>query len=267
MQSPCNWELSYPAGVNGSALANLPAEEKARVESMASDFLWNWTGQQFGECEATIRPCRRPLSPDSLHSGDRFTDGMVEPKGTAGWWPVMLGGNWYNIRCGSHDGACGCSVFESIHLPHSVTSVTEIRIAGEVLASSAYVVDGHALVRTDGDPWPVVLTVYGPESSAFELDVVYGTPIPEGGKVAAGLLAIELAKAIRGDNGCQLPRRLQTLTREGVTVGLMDTFEDIGKGHTGIWLVDSWVASIMSSPRASAVYSPDVPRRRYRRVD
>lgn len=264
MLSPCNWDLEILSGTNDSALASLSPEERARVESMATDYLWHWTGQQFGECSATIRPCRQPIR--RATDGDKFNDGLVEPRGTSGWWPVMLGGKWYNLQCGSHGHDCGCSSLSTLVLPQEVTAVEEVRVAGAPVDPNLYVQDGRRLVRTDGKLWPVVFSPYGPDSTAFELDVLYGTPVPEGGKIAAGVLAIEFAKALRGDNGCQLPRRLQTITREGVTIGMMDTFEDMDKGHTGIYLVDSWVSSIMSPPRASRVYSPDTTHRRFRHV-
>jgi hypothetical protein len=46
---------------------------------------------------------------------------------------------------------------------------------------------------------------------------------------------------------------------------MLDAFDDIEKGHTGIWIIDSWVTSITQPPARSVVLSPDVPRS-YRRT-
>jgi hypothetical protein len=84
-----------------------------------------------------------------------------------------------------------------------------------------------------------------------------GKPVPVGGQIAAGLLACELAKAACGDKSCGLPQRVQSITRQGVTVAVLDAFDDIDTGHTGIWLIDSWVASVTKRPRRWRVLSPD----------
>jgi hypothetical protein len=43
-----------------------------------------------------------------------------------------------------------------------------------------------------------------------------GVPVPAGGQVAAGTYACEAAKAMTGDTTCRLPRRVQSLVRQGV---------------------------------------------------
>jgi hypothetical protein len=94
---------------------------------------------------------------------------------------------------------------------------------------------------------------------------VRGVRVPEGGEIAAGVLALELAKAACNDNTCQLPKRMQTMTRQGVTVAMLDSFDDVDKGHTGIWIIDSWVASMTKTPVRPTVLSPDKPRHATRR--
>src|SRR3546814_8783259 len=74
----------------------------------------------------------------------------------------------------------------------------------------------------------------------------------------------DLAKAACNDKTCGLPRRVQSVTRQGVTVAVLDAFDDIDEGHTGIWLIDSWVASVVRRPRKMRVLSPDRMPPRYR---
>lgn len=111
------------------------------------------------------------------------------------------------------------------------------------------------------------------EIDTFQVTYMRGIDVPMGGQVAAGRLACELAKAACGDNTCALPKRVQTITRQGVTVGLLDSFDDVDKGRTGIWLIDSWVASMnIPQSRAGRVLSPDrrsssrQPRARVRNI-
>src|SRR3546814_15264182 len=104
----------------------------------------------------------------------------------------------------------------------------------------------------------------GGEADTWSILYNRGYPVPAGGQVAAGLLAVELAKAACGDKSCGLPQRVQSITRQGVNIAVLDAFDAIDPGHTGIGLIDSWVASVVRRPPRLRVYSPErmPPRRR-----
>jgi len=245
--APCDWAILYdPACGPGETLESLAPSGVALYEEMAVDYLWNWTGQQFGTCQVAYRPCRQNCGSTT---GGRFT-------------PALIGGQWYNLACGSCGDTCGCGFTSTLRLPPPVVSVDEVRIDGTVLDAAAYELQGRYLVRTDGGRWPTCQDLGAPttEAGTWEITFTAGTPVPVGGQLAAGRLTQELAKAACGDSTCQLPRRLQSLTRQGVAI-VMDTFDDLAKGGTGIWLIDSWVASVTKAPTRSRVYSPDVSRR------
>jgi hypothetical protein len=83
--------------------------------------------------------------------------------------------------------------------------------------------------------------------------------VPIGGQVAAGKLALELQKAACGASGCELPKRWTNIARQGVTISAaLDTYDDIEKGRTGIWIVDSWVTSVTKADIGFSVASPDL---------
>lgn len=266
--APCDWPISFSSCTSCEPLFSLPASGIAVFEEMATAFLWNWTGQRLGVCEVTVRPCR-----------DGCTEGMSTyygsgPYPSAGlgagpWRPVIISGQWYNLGCARCGDTCSCTHTPAISLPGPVDSITAVTIDGEVLAESAYRVDNHKiLVRTDGDEWPSCqdLSAAAGEPGTWTITYEQGIPVPMGGRVAAGLLACELAKAACGDGSCGLPQRVQTITRQGVTVAMLDAFDDIDTGHTGIWVIDSWVASMMKPKPRSRVYSPDIPRPSPRRT-
>jgi hypothetical protein len=79
--------------------------------------------------------------------------------------------------------------------------------------------------------------------------------VPAAGQAAHGVLACEMARAMCG-HPCGLPRRISSLTREGITVAVLDGFAELDQLRTGIWLVDSFIAS--TRDRVAAVWSPDV---------
>lgn len=252
---PCNWPVSY-AGCGGAEetdppepLASLP-EGREKFEAMAVQYLWRWTGKTLGTCRVAVELCR-----------ENCTDGRStfngSGPGVGGMWrPVIIDGGWVNIGCSLCGDRCGCGDIGGLVLPGPVSAVVSVVEDGETLPASGYSLNRNVLYRLDGRRWAPCDTV-----------VTYdrGVPVPEGGEIAAGVLALELAKAACNDNTCQLPRRMQTMSRQGVTVAMLDSFEDIDKGHTGIWIIDSWIASMTKPKVRPSVLSPDQPRHATRR--
>lgn len=109
------------------------------------------------------------------------------------------------------------------------------------------------LVRTDGQPWPPQdITADDGQEGSWQVTYQTGLPVPEAGLHAAAVLACELAKARRGV-ACRLPQRVQTVIREGVTVGFFDDFATLWEGRTGLFEVDMWVASVGAPGRSRVV--------------
>jgi hypothetical protein len=259
--APCDWGVVVE---NCDVYDGLTDVQQARVLSMAVGFLWNWTGRSFGVCTTTVRPCRAPYRRESS-----FWGGGPYPMLSGQWTPVLLGGEWFNIACGRCGVECGCTHTPVLRLPGPVQTIEQIKIDGAILDPTAYRVDDERfLVRLDGSEWPACqdMNLATTEVGTFEITYTAGVPTPEGGQVAAAVLACEFAKAITAPSSCQLPKRIQNITREGVTVTLFDNFDNLEKGATGIWLIDSWVASVTKAPKPSMVYSPDIPRPRNRRT-
>lgn len=261
--APCFWPVDFPDCSAASASME-PIEGSGDPELYAEaavEYLWNWTGKRFGTCEVTVRPCRSDCDDRGLSTFFGFGSGPW-PDGTgAPWRPVIIDGAWYNLTCGRcGEDACGCGRVHSLKLPGPIASIESITIDGEVLPSGNYRVDDNRyLIRLDGEAWPICQDLSAESGTEGTWSVTYrrGIDVPSGGQIAAGVLACELAKAACGDSSCQLPKRVQSITRQGVTIAMLDAFDDIEKGHTGIWLVDSWVASMTKAPTPSRVMSPD----------
>lgn len=265
MTGPCDWPVTYadcaPAEPGGEPVLPAPLdgmtpEQVANFETLATDYLWRFTGHRFGVCEVTIRPCVQGCA--SGHVTFRGRGPHVQRQ----WGPVLVGGEWYNTGCGRCGDSCGCGGAAPLAIPGPVASVAEVVVNGDVLDPNTYRVEnGNLLVRADGERWP---------DCGIQITYDRGLPVPLGGQMAAGILAVELAKAYCGDSGCALPKRVQSITRQGVTVAILDSFDDVEKGHTGIWTIDSWIASVTSPTlpprRGPVVLSPDVPGVRARRT-
>lgn len=224
----------------------------------ASSILFVLSGRQFpGVCEETVRPCALRTN-QPRHSS--FSWGLWD------WRPA-----WGSCGCRSGD-ICGCGSLSQIELRQPVTEVAEVKVDGDVLDPSAYRVDDWRwLVRIDGESWPCCqdLSLESTEPGTFEVTYAFGTLPSPGGDRAAAALACELGKAwspeLTGE--CRLPKRVQQLTRQGVTM-VMNPADVFDEGLTGISEVDLWLRSV--NPKRDrgrlVVCSPDVPPRRWRHV-
>jgi hypothetical protein len=239
--APCSWPVSYAACSSCNPLDSASALDRAAFEEMASTYLWLWTLRQFGVCSVLLRPCRSDCSELSTFWG-RGPYPWETGAGPGISWPALVGGKWYSLRSCGCAAACSCAVPNSLELPGPVSAVTQVLIDGVVVNPGAYRVDGDLLIRTDGQSWPSCQNLALPSTSAGTWQITYdrGVAVPAGGQIAAGVLACEMAK--------------------------VDNFTGIEKGHTGIWIIDSWVSSIVQPVRGGRVYSVDLPATRAGRL-
>lgn len=250
ISAPCTWEADYSACANPSGWADLTPAERGTFEEMASTLLWQWTGQSFGTCPVTIDPVltRCPLGWTTYGAGypHDWTRGLSDYG-----YPTIE--------------PCCCPVcidaprLSTVLLPGPIASVEKVTIEGDVLDSDRYGITGsRTLARSDDQEWPG-----GLDHAPWTIDYHRGVDVPVGGRIAAGILAIELWKASCQDKTCALPQRVQSITRQGVSMAILDNFDDVEQGRTGIWLVDSWVASIRRPTPPTRVFNPnDIDRTR-----
>lgn len=242
-------------------------EETEQIEmaiAAATEVLWNRTKRQFGYCTATFRPCHDQC-------GTRWPLYMLRPWQDATNWawpfPALVGGQWINIACGMCDNGCSCGHSAStITMPYPLASVTEIRIDGEVLDSSAYVVYNRKdLVRTDGGSWPRCNDLGSPDTDpgTWSVTARYGTPVPILGQQAAGQLATQLYKACTGASGCLVPMStVRQITRQGVQKVFFDANSAFTNGLTGLYFPDLFISTYNPSRTGVAnIYRIDGPKR------
>lgn len=179
--------------------------------------------------------------------------------------PVLFGGDVYNIPSGDYDEyseltSDGLSPESRIKLRgRPVTQIHAIRNRTGALIdpSNYYLVDHSTLHIVPGTAWTPCNT---------EITYSYGTPVPIAGKMAARKLAIEFARLWSGDENCELPQRVTSVSRQGVSYTILDNQEFIAELRTGLYEIDLFlkVANPDNARRKSKVFSPDQPRaRRY----
>lgn len=222
----------------------------ADAVQVATDILWMLSGQQFGVCQVSVRPCRTDLYVGPL------------PYST-GPEPLFDGSRWLNV-CGHTPGACGCTEVPEVSLsPAPVVAILEVLIDGEVLDASSYRVDnGHLLVRTDGERWPACqdLAADVDEENTWQVTYTYGLTVPTAGQYAVGDYACELLKGWNGEE-CALPQRVTDITRQGVSMTVLDSQDFLDNFLTGLASVDRWLRAVNPHGlmRRPAIYSPDRP--------
>lgn len=232
---------------------------QADAELVAVNVLWAFTRRTFGTREVVLRPVPRGgRAQPSTWRGRSVYGAAANYPSWSFWQPIMIDGSWYNL--GTAPGDTGPAPW-SLELPGPVVEVTEVRIGAAVVPPSEYKLDGNLLIRKEGS-WPTQQDVRADigEPGAWAVTYVRGTPVPRAGQLAAGQLACEIGKAAL-NRTCALPERVQTITRQGVTLAIIDTFEDLEKGRVGIPRVDLWIASVNKERSAAQIArSVDVAR-------
>jgi hypothetical protein len=251
------WSLPATRCCDLDALG-VPQPIQELAHEAASEALWLATGQRFGNCAVTLRPCRRDCH-DTWPAEVAWSDGII----ASHWgypWPTLRDGVWVNFACGQCVGECSCTSFSEVRLPDPVHEVVEVRIDGEVLPATGYVLyDSQRLVKTVGE-WPTCQdwTVTG-GPGAWSVSARFGEEVPALGTLAVDKYTCELAKACVGAE-CELPPYATEVTRQGVRFTLKPT-ELLQDGLTGVLLPDLFIARF--NPRGlqdrARAYSPDVP--------
>jgi hypothetical protein len=251
---PAAWPLNT-TGCTGWDQIN--ADVKTAATDVATEVMWALSGRRFGLTAVTVRPCRRSC-PDGA---DFWRLQPLLSELPFGW----LAGSW----CGCTAQECHCApTLCEVGLAGPVNAVTEVKQDGTVVPATSYVVQDHRwLVRVDGECWPDCQDFTAGEDAPGAFVVTYqrGVPVPPGGQWAAGQLACEIAKAMTNDRECRLPRRVQSVVRQGVQRTFLDPAQLAKDGMTGLPEVDQWLGAVNPHrlPRDSVVWSPDLqPGRR-----
>ncbi len=212
----------------------------------AVSVLWSLTGRRFSICEAVTRPCPNPV--------DSGASGFDIPG--IGFTPVLFDGRWINEWCGNGCGY-GYDNPKAVTLPHAA-SILGVDVEGQEIAADSYHLQDGVLWRSSGD-WPTQdLSKPLGAPGTWSVRYMRGVEPPAGSAMVVGLLAKEFWNVCTGGK-CRLPKRTQSVQRQGVTVTMVDPTDILMKGGTGIPEIDLWIhaqnPNHLSQP--SAVISPD----------
>ena len=198
------------------------AIDAARV---ASQILWNLSGRKF--------------------SGPRIVTERYSTTNTRTLiQPELISGNVINT-------ASDRARLRLRGLP--VHEVKAVRTAsGELLGKDDYYVVEHSTLIFPSRVFP----------EPIDVTYMYGSVPPTAGRRAARTLAEQLILAWRGDEDCELPARVTSISREGVSFTLLDSQDFLDDLRTGVYSVDLFLKTVNSAGARmpAKVFSPDAPR-------
>jgi len=207
----------------------VPAPDPQTVDeaiAAASEILYRLSGEQYsGLCDVQLRPCGSPC------------------------------------RC-DYD-TCSCNRLPRVFLGYDVAAVASVDVAGTLLDPEDYLLANGWLIRTDGAAWPCCQNI-GAAPGEPDTFTVTGTAGAEPTVLAVRAvtaLATELVRACTPGTSCSLPDRVTSIVRQGVAITLLDPFEFLSAGRTGLYLVDLFLAAAnpAGARRRSRAWSPDLP--------
>ena len=254
MTSPCSAWATY---------ADLPAEPSRMFSpaewcgflSTATDILWASTGRRWRGANLTETVALR----------------AAPPRAGEGSWPYHS--SWGNCPCYLGEGYGSVGWFSqwrcdygrhmepaAVRLPRSdLTGITSVLLDGGTFTSWA--LDGSWLARTDGLSW----SVCGDRTS---VTYAFGKLPPIAGVGACVTLAVELARYASPDpdQACTLPRRLTSVTRQGISFAALDNMQFLDDGLTGLYSVDAFIRATNPKNRmqTATCWSPDIAMARRR---
>lgn len=199
---------------------------------MATEVLYNFTRRRWGGiCTDVIRPCNRAC----------LTPGM----------------------------GCGCGYLSQFLLPgRPVVAITEVLVDGALVPAGEYRLDDKKMLvgleKADGRlrVWPSCqrLDLAVTERFTWQVTYTYGAEPPPGGVRAAISLAYQLALMLTPatEGKCRLPKRVTSISRQGVTLAILDPLTLFKDGQTGLAEVDLWVAGVNrgSDMRSAVLIDP-----------
>jgi hypothetical protein len=235
------------------------------IATVASEVLYALSGRQFtGNCgPVTVRPIARPVDVDTRYGRRGLPSGYL----TAGQFASAFG----------QPGTAAVNSYGTSRPPevelgaYPVTAIDLVKIDGIVIPPNEYYVRSRrVLVRerpsagatpTARFGWPVsqLRDLPDTEPGTFSVTYHYGSPPPQSGVRAALVLARQLLLNEYGQDDA-LPQRVTSISRQGVTMAIVDVMDFFSKGRVGIYEIDLFISTFNSSgaKHRPMVWSPDV---------
>lgn len=170
------------------------------------------------------------------------------------WWPYS-DGQWLGCSCGR-----GTQIIITEH----VNSITSVKADGVLLDAADWTLYGdNRLVRTDGGTFPCCQDLHhDPDSDFGTLEVLceIGSPPDEAGILAVQEIACEIGNVFDTPEACRLPKKVQSMTRQQLSVNFVDPSQVLANGFVGLPFVDLWLGALDMDSRRRGGRAIDLTR-------
>ncbi len=105
-------------------------------------------------------------------------------------------------------------------------------------------------------------------SFGLTVTYVYGTPPPISGRFAARAFAEEILKSVTDPEACQLPQRVTSVTRQGMSFTMLDPQDFLEQGRTGVYAVDLFLSAVNpnKAQKRSKTFNVDITTKVEKRI-
>lgn len=140
-----------------------------------------------------------------------------------------------------------------MRITEPVQEISEVRVDGEVLDASAWALWGdNILARTDGGTFPCCQPINrdpATDQGTMEISLTIGVAPDEIAQLSVQEIACEIVNAFDDPENCRLPNKVQSLTRQQLSVNFTDPTSALLDGFAGLPLTDLWLASLDADQR------------------
>lgn len=127
-----------------------------------------------------------------------------------------------------------------------------------IIGQSVYFAENGCRLGT----WYQSVCGCGPGAETLRMTYEFGSTVTRSAEQAVLRLARQLWLECHPDQGdCELPERVTSVNREGLSYTIFDPMTFLDKGQTGLPKVDLWLATVNPSRalRPAGVFTPDAP--------
>jgi hypothetical protein len=230
-------------------LAEVDDVQRAFAIACATDLLYVLSGRQFRRGRSVVRP----VSIQGAYAYQSFLYPYSSMSGYGDAWGFAAGWSWSAIGMGWWQNGQDTS---EVLLQGPVLRINNVLVNGKSLGGwppsnpNFTLYDRRRLVITIGTtganvggwPWNQQLGLPVTSPGTWQIDYEWGRNPPAAGKMAAILLATDIALALSGNNE-SIPPRVISMAQQGLNVQVGDALNYIREELTGLPYVDMFLKS------------------------
>lgn len=202
----------------------------------ASHILWGLSGRKYAGSQSVVE--------------------FYDTRSGIGWLDSLQAQALFQVYGTNYTLCTDCGFPHRLRLRHQpVQRILSVELNGVAVAPTDYALLNNAIL---GFPYGSIAC----GATCARVSYIWGVNPPAGGRAAAASLANQFLLAWDGDDTCKFPKRVTSVTRQGVSWTILDPQDFLDDGRTGIYEIDLFLKTVNpdKARRPARVFSPDIPR-------